>query len=64
MGKAIITAGVRAFSVCLLFITCQQEQKEIMGSKSEILSIDPAGYFIEFDQFLKDPKNQRILQLL
>ena len=25
---------------------------------------DPAGYFVEFDQFLKDPKNQKILQLL
>lgn len=64
MGKAIKKAGIWAFSVCLLFIACQQEQKEMKGSKSEILSVDPAGYFIEFDQFLKDPKNQRILQLL
>ena len=28
------------------------------------VAYDPAGYFIEFDQFLPDPKNQRILELL
>jgi len=28
------------------------------------VAIDPAGYYIEFDLFLKDPKNQRILELL
>jgi len=25
---------------------------------------DPAGYFIEFDTFLKDPRNKRILEVL
>ena len=25
---------------------------------------DPAGYFIEFDSFLKDPRNIRILEVL
>jgi catechol 2,3-dioxygenase-like lactoylglutathione lyase family enzyme len=39
MGKAIKTAWILAFSVCLLFITCRQEQREMMGTKSEILSI-------------------------
>ncbi len=28
------------------------------------VAYDPAEYFIEFDQFLTDPRNQRILQLL
>ena len=28
------------------------------------VAYDPAEYFIEFDQFLKDPRNQKILQLL
>ena len=28
------------------------------------VAYDPAGYYIEFDQFLKDPKNKRILELL
>jgi catechol 2,3-dioxygenase-like lactoylglutathione lyase family enzyme len=28
------------------------------------IAIDPGGYFIEFDHFLEDPKNQRIRELL
>ena len=28
------------------------------------VAYDPAGYYIEFDQFLEDRKNQRILKLL
>ena len=28
------------------------------------VAYDPAGYYIEFDQFLEDPKNKRILELL
>jgi catechol 2,3-dioxygenase-like lactoylglutathione lyase family enzyme len=28
------------------------------------VAYDPGEYYIEFDQFLKDPRNQRILQLL
>ncbi len=64
MGKAIKTAWVWAFSVCSLLSTCQQEPREMGENKSEILSIDPAGYYIEFDHFLKDTKNQGILQRL
>lgn len=162
MEKAKKTAWILAISVCLLANACQKERKEIVGNKSEILSIqanlvffyypdfdeaerfygdvlglervlvyssspsgfiglvdeiqglhrftpekavnvsfltdqidewythlqvkrvkikeqlenlesipvkafvgyDPAGYYIEFDQFLEDPKNKRILELL
>lgn len=39
MGKTIKIAWVLAFSVCLLFSTCQQEQREMTGSQSEISSI-------------------------
>jgi len=39
MGKTIKTAWFWAFSVFLLFNGCQQEQREMEGSKSEILSI-------------------------
>ena len=28
------------------------------------VAYDPASYYIEFDQFLEDPKNKRILELL
>ena len=162
MEKATKTAWILAISVCLLANACQKERKEMVGNKSEILSIqanlvffyypdldeaerfygdvlglervldyssspsgfiglvdeiqglhrftpekavnvsfltdqidewythlqvkrvkikeqlenlesipvkafvgyDPAGYYIEFDQFLEDPKNKRILELL
>ena len=39
MGKVTKTAWVLAISVCLLANVCQQEQREMVGSKSEILSI-------------------------
>ena len=39
MGKAIKTTWVWAFSVCLLFSACQQEQRKMVGRKSESLSI-------------------------
>jgi catechol 2,3-dioxygenase-like lactoylglutathione lyase family enzyme len=41
----------------------QLENLESIPVKA-FVSYDPAGYYIEFDQFLEDPKNKRILELL
>ena len=39
---------------------------EEMGSipVKTFVAFDPGGYFLEFDHFLEDPKNQRIQELL
>jgi hypothetical protein len=39
MEKAIKTAWILAISVCLLANACQQERKEMVGNKGEILYI-------------------------
>jgi catechol 2,3-dioxygenase-like lactoylglutathione lyase family enzyme len=41
----------------------QLENLESIPVKA-FVGYDPAGYYIEFDQFLEDPKNKRILELL
>jgi len=44
-------------------LTPIQENLESIPVKA-FVAYDPAGYYIEFDQFLEDPKNKRILELL
>ncbi len=56
MGKTIKIAWLWAFSVCLLFNGCQQEQREMLGNKSEILSIQANLVFFYYPDLEKAEK--------